>query len=75
MSAMTAASIYGGIPGSQPTPTPTPAPAGEPESTMATRKIGYSKIESPVLMVVVLLGLVVLLTQVSFRGTIRVQGG
>jgi hypothetical protein len=74
MSSLTATAMYGGLPGSQPTPTPDPAPAGQPEATMATRKIGYSKLESPVLMVVVLLGIVVLLTQVSFRGTIRVQG-
>lgn len=73
MGALTAQAMYGGVPGAQPTPTPIPSPAGEPEATMATRK--PSRAESPILALVVLLGLVVLLTQLSFRGTIRVSAG
>jgi flagellin-like protein len=74
MSNMTARSLYGWDPTTEaPTPTPVPLHAGRPEPTMD--KTGpRSKAQSPILAVVVLIGLVVLLTQVSFRGTIAVSG-
>ena len=73
MSALTATSLYGYDPTSvRPTPTPAPDHMGGPEQTMATTGPA-SKGESPLVALMVILGLVVLLTQVSFRGTVAVR--
>lgn len=75
MSAYTANSMYGFDPtAQQPTASPDPDHQGRPEPTMATTAVGGRKIDSPVLALVVVLGVVVVLTQLSFRGTINVSG-
>lgn len=72
--ALTANALYGFDPTAvQPTPDPVPTAAGVPEQTvMRTAKAGRA--QSPILAVVVLIGIVVVLSQVSFRGTISVKG-
>lgn len=71
---LTANSLYGFDPTAQvPTSTPTPDHQGAPEPTVA-KTAGPGKAGSPILALVVILGLVVVLTQVSFRGTINVSG-
>lgn len=73
MSGLTATTLYGPAYGQlQPTASPSPDHQGAPEPTMAT-KPAPPRSQSPILLVVLLLGAVVLLTQLSFRGTVQVR--
>lgn len=71
--AYTAAAMYTGNIGTvQPTGVPEPLHQGSPEPAVLTRVPGRR--DNPILALVVILGVVVLLTQVTFRGTIDVSG-
>lgn len=74
MGALTAQQLYGSDPTQlQPSAHPAPDHLGQPEPTMMTKdtsKAGHS----PIVLLVVILALVVLLSQVSFRGTVQVRG-
>ncbi len=70
--AMTAQSLYGWVPDAQPTATGTPDHAGAPEPTVATTRTDDRHRPAAYALVAVI-GLAILLTQVSFRGTIAVR--
>lgn len=75
MSALTATALYGADPTQlQPTAHPAPDHLGAPEPTMATGAEPGKTDRSPVVLLVAILALVVLLAQVSFRGTVQVRG-
>lgn len=71
---MTAAGMYlGNIGRMQPTGVPEPLHQGAPEPTIATAAPGKAA-GNPIMLLVLMIGVVILLTQVSFRGTINVSG-
>ena len=74
MSDLTATRLYGADPTQlQPTAHPAPDHLGQPEPVMLTKDTGRAG-QSPIVLLVVILALVVLLSQVSFRGTVQVRG-
>lgn len=74
MSDLTATRLYGADPTQlQPSAHPAPEHLGMPEPTMATKDPAKPASHSPVVLLVVILALVVLLAQVSFRGTVQVR--
>lgn len=74
MSGYTADALYGIDPtAARPTASAIPDHAGSPEPTVDKSAPAKNRLDSPIVAVVVLLGLVVVLSQVSFRGTIAVK--
>lgn len=72
MSNFTATALYGFDPTmAQPTPTATPDHVGRPEPAHA-KPMADVDVRRPAAALVVLLAVAVLLTQVSFRGTVEV---
>lgn len=70
---LTAAAIYGAAGRTQPSPTPGPdTEPGEAEPTGRTEPRPSGPLGDPVLVLVGLIGLAVLLVQVSIRGTVAV---
>ena len=75
MSGYTARALYGHDPTQlQPTPSATPDHRGAPEPTVATRPvISKADAKAPVFALVAIVGAAIILTQVSFRGEVRVS--
>lgn len=73
-SPLMASALYGADPtAARPTASPNPDHQGRPEPNTDTTG-PRPRSQSPILAVVVLLALVVLLTQVSFRGAVQLDG-
>ncbi len=75
MSGYTARALYGHDPTQiQPTASPEPMHRGAPEPSAATRPVpGKADAKLPIFALVAIVGLAVVLTQVSFRGEVSVR--
>lgn len=75
MSNLTATALYGHDPAmAAPTANPVPEHLGRPEPSVARTTDAPIDVRRPALALVVLIAAVVILTQISFRGTVEVGG-